>query len=259
MPDAIRSVTVAMTVQCEHCSAPVPINGPVQQAHCRNCQRDFPIARLHEELALASEGMQLLGSPYKVRWSSSPEPECRKCEQVVPISPLAPRDRSGAPPIVCPACSTNLPSYPAPDWLRAKLPAIVHVFGGDPENTATGLALAPEPASIGPVAMACPQCSGGLSITAADDRLVVCHYCNASVYLPDALWRRLHPAKTMLAWTVSYIGEQLVTAETLAEAEAERARKSQPPVAQPAPKPWLLIVLLVLGTIATVGLTLLML
>jgi hypothetical protein len=53
--DPVRSLTVAMTLKCEHCSAPIPINGPAQQAHCRSCQRDSPMRRLAKELELASE------------------------------------------------------------------------------------------------------------------------------------------------------------------------------------------------------------
>ncbi|MFV8753236.1 hypothetical protein ACNOYE_22030 [Nannocystaceae bacterium ST9] len=264
MADTVNTLTVTMTVRCEHCSAPVPINGPLRRAHCRNCQREFPIARLHDELALASEGMQRLGSPYVVRWASAAEPQCRKCEKVVPIAEL---DSIGSTTIACPACGTGLPSYAAPEWLRAKLPAIRRVFGGDPE-LAGELALELPSTELAPIAMACPQCSGGLSITAADDRVVVCRYCTASVFLPDELWRRLHPAKTMLAWTVSYSGERLVTAEALAEAEAEaerakaeaeRAAAASPRHdAPPKPTPWLLILALVIGVVGFAALYLAM-
>jgi hypothetical protein len=63
-----------------------------------------------------------------------------------------------------------------------------------------------------------------LMITAADERVIECRYCTTSVFLPDELWRRLHPAKTMLAWTVTHTGDPLLTAEALAEQQRERER-----------------------------------
>jgi hypothetical protein len=222
--DPVRSLTVTMTLKCEHCSGPIPINGPARTAHCHACQRESPMRRLAKELALASEDMQQLGSPYTVRASNEAEPKCRKCEQVVPIAEWV--GQTGASTtIACPGCGTGLPSYPAPAWLRERLPGIVQVFGGDPEVAVAEAGLALDIADekqAKPIAMACPQCGGGLMITAADERVIECRFCTTSVFLPDELWRRLHPAKTMLAWTVTYTGTPLMTAEDLAEQQRQR-------------------------------------
>ncbi|MBN1150432.1 hypothetical protein JXA84_04325 [candidate division WOR-3 bacterium] len=55
--------------------------------------------------------------------------------------------------------------------------------------------------STEPVAFACPKCGGFLDID-GKDRMVKCSFCNASVYLPDDLWMRLHPVKTITRWYV---------------------------------------------------------
>ena len=73
-----------------------------------------------------------------------------------------------------------------------------------------------------PIAMACPQCGGGLTITADDDRTIPCRFCEVEVFLPDELWRRLHPVATMSTWTLTWLGPELRTVEQ----EAEQAREA---------------------------------
>jgi Zn finger protein HypA/HybF involved in hydrogenase expression len=225
MSETIRSVTVTLSVKCEHCSTPVPINGPTQRIHCRSCQHDSTIDDLHEHLALASTRMRQLGSRYDIRYASEAKPKCRQCDQVVDITEQLGQTELRTM-IPCSQCGTGLPTYPAPEWLRAQLPAIRQVFGGDPEpGSEAGLALDVESERAPkPIAMTCPQCAGALMITAADERMIECRYCTTSVFLPDELWRRLHPVKTMSAWTVSYAGE-LQTVQDLAVQERERERE----------------------------------
>ncbi len=70
------------------------------------------------------------------------------------------------------------------------------------------------------------------TITAANERTTACPYCQVSVFLPDELWKRMHPARTMQRWTLSYSGK-LKTAEDLesdreeAMEEAEERRSSR--------------------------------
>lgn len=222
-----------MSVPCDHCASPVPVNGPTRSVHCGACQRDTPLSRVPAELALASEGMQQLGSSYSVKGSRSAVPRCRSCDGVVPL-PEPVGQVTGAGLIPCPGCGTGLPHFPAPDWLRAELPTILHVFGVDPEiaNAEGGLAIEIDQTSARPIVMACPACGGGLTITDSTDRTVDCEYCSSSVFVPDELWQRLHPVKTMRMWTVTYAGTKLVTAEEQAEqaqrrAEAEVAREQR--------------------------------
>jgi hypothetical protein len=48
--------------------------------------------------------------------------------------------------------------------------------------------------------MACPSCGGALKSAADTQRTTSCEFCGSSVYLPDDLWRRLHPAKKAQPW-----------------------------------------------------------
>ena len=159
--------------------------------------------------------------------AASPTPQCRKCGEVVPIDAYLPR-AGGTETIPCPKCGTGLPTYPAPAWVREQLPAARQVFGGDPEvaQAEAGMALEVDQQKAAPVMMSCPQCSGSLTITPETPRTVGCSYCSTQVFLPDALWSRMHPAKVMRRWTLTYVGA-LKTLEDLREAEEERRQEQQ--------------------------------
>jgi len=104
------------------------------------------------------------------------------------------------------------------------LPGALQIFGGEPAiaEREGGLVLEVDQSAVKAIAMACPQCSGGLLVRHTDDRVITCRYCNTDLFLPDELWRRLHPAKTLCAWTLTYTGE-LETLETRAKREQEAA------------------------------------
>ena len=115
-----------------------------------------------------------------------------------------------------------MPTFPAPEWLKEQLPTALQVFGGDEEVArAQGVDLAVNEAATKPIAMPCPSCGGGLTIKHDTDRTVTCQFCSTSVFIPDALWVRLHPTKTMLRWTLTYSRklstDKLENARTLAK------------------------------------------
>jgi hypothetical protein len=221
----VRSVTMSMSVTCDHCSQPIPLNGPTQLAHCGNCMKDTPLNRQFEELCLAAEGMQRMGSAYSTNIFSAAAAQCSKCDKDVPIDQYL-THFGVTTTIPCPSCGTGLPTFPCPAWLKEDLPMALQVFGGDAEtaNAQAGMALAiaekPQP-----MVMACPSCGGGLNVGAESERTTTCQFCQANVFLPDELWKRLHPVRTMEKWTLTYKGA-LKTKDDLKE-EAEREQQAQ--------------------------------
>lgn len=190
---------------------------------------------MYEELALAAEGMQRFGSSYATAIHSEADPQCPKCDTAIPVAQYI--GHVGATTTIpCPGCGTGCPTYPAPPWLKAELPTALQVFGGDPKtaNNQAGLQMDLAVESPQPVVMSCPSCNGGLTIGADNERTTPCPYCQASVFLPDELWKRLHPAQTMTRWTLTYTGK-LKTAKDIAE-EAERKQERQWDRAARAPK-----------------------
>jgi hypothetical protein len=52
--------------------------------------------------------------------------------------------------------------------------------------------------------MACMGCGAALGITVESPRITTCEYCQVENFLPDPLWRRLHPVKKRVPWYVRY-------------------------------------------------------
>jgi len=58
---------------------------------------------------------------------------------------------------------------------------------------------------------------------------MACRFCQTDVYLPDEVWRRLHPVATVQEWFIRFEGKTRAerAAEEEAEREAKRARREQ--------------------------------
>jgi predicted RNA-binding Zn-ribbon protein involved in translation (DUF1610 family) len=46
----------------------------------------------------------------------------------------------------------------------------------------------------------CPHCGDSIPVNAASNRIVKCHACSTSAYLPDDLWKHLHPIRVAERW-----------------------------------------------------------
>jgi DNA-directed RNA polymerase subunit RPC12/RpoP len=46
-----------------------------------------------------------------------------------------------------------------------------------------------------PVLFSCARCGANLEVTADTKRILTCSYCDSDLFLPDALWRALHPVQ----------------------------------------------------------------
>jgi ribosomal protein S27AE len=204
--EPVAAATVTVSVRCDHCASAVAVNGPARRAHCERCLRATELTRLGEFLDAAIGNAIVVGSPYTVRtFDDQLGPTCRSCGGSVPLGEY--RDRAGGVgTIPCPTCGHGVPTFPAPAWLKQQLPTAVQIFGADAEiaGEEAGLAVALGERRVQPIAMACPSCGGGLTFTEHSERSTACTYCGVSVFIPDALWLALHPAKTMERWTLTY-------------------------------------------------------
>jgi hypothetical protein len=223
---SVRSVTLTLSTSCDHCAQPIPISGPVQAARCPHCSKDTPVGHLYQILCFAAAGTRVR-SEYKYTWFPEPVPECARCGKGVPVESVLTKE-SAATTIPCPSCSAGLPTFPAPAWLKAQLPAALQVIGGDADvaREQGGVELAVDQAATKPIAMPCPSCGGGLTIQKDTERTIACQFCATSVFIPDELWKRLHPVKTMLRWTLTYSGKLTCEAFDKFEANARKLASS---------------------------------
>ena len=67
--------------------------------------------------------------------------------------------------------------------------------------------------SIKPIIFSCPNCSAALRIISESERITACEHCSSEIFIPDAIWNRLHPVKIICPWTIVYNGKKLKARE----------------------------------------------
>jgi len=203
---------------CPHCGNPIPVNGPQSKPVCPSCLKMAAIdAQTWQEImeeylndyeslepgdgnnSTIMGGLTLKCTSVKL---PPPDPACPKCETNWDLQEIA-DGTDGA--VTCKKCGRTSPTFPPPDWLRAGVPAVGQIFFGDRDSgDPTDKAMGANAESVKPIALACPQCNGGLLVTAQAERIMKCKYCKVDVFLPDALWLKLHPVKEAKFWLVRF-------------------------------------------------------
>lgn len=205
---------------CSSCGSPFPINGPYRRFSCTSCFEDISIPQdriadflndFEEEYEGLTErqgsgGTIMCGSgTFKYsHWRLSPR--CSACK-----TPLTIPEIQGKSILKCSKCSAEYHVFPAPDWLSKKVPSARFIITQQPppgENGDFGLEI--DENSAKPIVMSCPQCAGALSVSARSERIMECGYCNSEVYVPDAVWTRLHPVKKTEEWFVCFEGKNKI-------------------------------------------------
>ncbi|RKZ07291.1 hypothetical protein DRQ25_11910 [Candidatus Fermentibacteria bacterium] len=205
---------------CGSCGSPLPINGPYTRYSCTSCFEDVTVPQdriadflndFEEEYEGFTEGQGSGGTimcgsgTYKYsQWRLSPR--CSSCK-----TPLAIPEVQGKSILKCSKCAAEYHVFPAPDWLLKKVPSARFFITQQPppgENDVSGLKI--DENSSKPVVMSCPQCAGALSVSARSERIMECSYCNSEVYVPDAIWKRLHPVRKTEEWFVCFEGRNKI-------------------------------------------------
>jgi len=224
--------------ECGQCGQPVPLNGPFRAVHCNACQADAAVpdglwntllGKLDDEHDAMPEGAAtrqtstLDGNAY--HWSLSRcLPRCDKCSATLPLD-VPPGDERD---VFCTGCGDGASVYPAPPWLRAMVPTAQQVTSVDRGAGADARRAVPVGGVVEaaqPVVMPCPQCGGALQLAGDTERVVKCRFCAADVYLPDDLWRRLHPVRVVREWFVRFEGETRANRARRASQQAAAARQ----------------------------------
>jgi hypothetical protein len=208
----VRFGVLEMSIRCPRCDSPVHVNGPVRSLLCGSCQSGIEVpgdfwkgiledvcSEVRNEFE-EGEGSNstIFGTFNTTLMYGRLKPYCQKCKTDFVLEEHIPE---GATSCTCSECGTSAPLAPAPGWLRDLIPSarlLVNAESDVPGDEE------PDPEVSGPVAFFCPQCGGSLMIDGSE-RLVPCSYCNTSVYLPDDLWLRLHPARTKTRWFIGFV------------------------------------------------------
>lgn len=213
MSDKLRFGLVELKSSCQRCGSPLCINGPLTKMICGSCQGEINVPQdvyldtlndLFKEWVDNSWG-ELDGSGHTVMGNFNREtliarqtPCCRGCKNDFTAEELADRPGQDAWELMCAKCSKVMPVSRPPAWMKSKFPTIDMLFNAE---TAQPTQEAEQPARA--VAFSCPSCGGGLKVD-GKDRMVPCGFCQTEVYLPDDLWLRLHPVKTVERWYIGF-------------------------------------------------------
>lgn len=204
----VRCVRVMMLRKCEECGGSQPINGWVDRIKCNGCGKasrqpaDFWKSYLAEHVAETREprkaaGANVLGGAHGAGsvqcWNTLPV--CRKCSMLLPWNGVLDawnRARHDAPvEIACVGCGEPHRARPAPPQAMSVLPDLIFLVGETSAEAAIEAAK--------PVVFSCPSCGASLQID-GEKRIVRCKFCEADVYLPEDLWRHLHPSARRGRW-----------------------------------------------------------
>ncbi len=205
-----RYACIEISTTCDSCGQPVPLNGPCRVFTCPACheEKNVPpdiIGGLINDFEDEYEGLPdgqgsggtlMCGSgTYKYGLWRLP-PRCTRCKKVLPLP-----GSSGRARIACDKCGEPYHFFPAPDWLMLVVPSAVFcITSQEPPDDAGREPLVLDDSSTAPVVMSCPKCAGALSVSTGSERIMKCVYCGSEVYIPDAVWQRLHPVRKTLEW-----------------------------------------------------------
>lgn len=195
---------------CSNCGNTLQLTGPLRNLSCDHClatttvDEEFwsfledvlvDVAKLKASRAGKGGSFATLGPAATTLNYHIEAPSCSQCGTRFHAANIA---TGSTDSVSCVACGCEFSTYPAGDLTQKSAPNLVQFFGAARENTpAIDLA---KSESTKPVSFACPDCNGNLKITARHERTVTCEYCGSDCFLPDALWRRLHPVRGRCTW-----------------------------------------------------------
>ena len=208
-----------LRTECPRCGAHLPANAPTDTVGCADCSAtvDVPEGLLRsladgfeDRWPNAKAADTTTVGDLTWRWTAAPAEgvQCAACG-AEPEAPPRGED------LVC-GCGAVTPYRDPPASLRRVASAVY------------GVEVAPSTPASAPVAMACPQCGAGLTVTSAWQRLSPCSHCGVSVHLPDAVWRQLHPPHTALVWTLRFDGESRAARKArIAQQQRDEAEQAE--------------------------------
>ncbi len=202
------------SAKCSECGGTIILEGPRQDLQCPHCRSNcdagpgFWKSLLEDALddyvtlrpGESSSSSLFMGDRQIQLVSGREAPSCDGCKTRLPIEDIS---EDQTTPYEC-SCGTSMFVWPAPGWLRSVLPAARQVFGAPPEGSSDSVALTTPPVALKPIWFACPRCSASLEIRVETPRILTCEYCEADLFMPDELWRSLHPVRKRVPWWIRF-------------------------------------------------------
>ncbi len=202
-------IAIELRGECPHCGNPVMVNALTERIHCPSCLKDRPYAYSAWEDLLENlwslrpdtdtgQGGNItqLGVNWHLMYARF-DPYCYACKHDFDMEAVL----ASPSPYACPGCGEPWHHRPAPPEAREAMPGLVHLVAEHPGQIPGVESEASAPNGGKPILFACMGCGGALEVDGSE-RVITCRYCDASNYLPDDLWLRMHPVETVRRWFV---------------------------------------------------------
>jgi len=200
---------------CTECGEGIVLEGPQPQVTCESCQSVLPVPGQDWKTLFSfresagrfglAEG-QTRGSSlsqgerrFLVSWGPQ-RPACVGCGTALDLNRAPPGTDGDVP---C-ACGRTTPTFPPPAWLATEDPSILQIFGAPRVDPASPGSVPVVENALRLVSFACPDCGANLKVTPESARVLRCTYCSADSFLPDPLWRALHPVRKRTPFFVAF-------------------------------------------------------
>lgn len=198
------ALMIKLTADCPKCSGTLVLNGPSVVKRCGYCQSDVSVPAafwqklLRVDLLPRGAVMPHFEGLSNVDVDADLGVACPSCGDRVVLAQDGGR---------CGKCGRADPMQPLPEFLRGvrsgsgalrRLVPIGLLFASSGEQAAA------KAGTSHVIAFNCASCAAGLRLTADMPRTIVCEYCDTSQYLPDGLWRAVHPVEVKRPWYICF-------------------------------------------------------
>jgi hypothetical protein len=211
---AKTGMCLEIKVKCESCGNPLPVNALAAQILCTSCNQPRTLdpdawSAILED-ALKSAPQLDLGEGQNVGIMASAagsvdlmyghqNPRCQKCKTDVPTEDLEGLAARGFG--FCTKCGARLSFRHPPEGITPLVPPGAVLACEDVDQIAGPAGDLRAKEAVKPVNFPCPSCGASLPVDGSS-RGVTCKFCNNDSFLPDALWQRFHPVKTVGRWWI---------------------------------------------------------
>jgi hypothetical protein len=204
-------ICIELKTKCKFCSNPLMINAFTEDILCSSCNKtnsfdpETWVSLLESAIKEAPRFKIGEGQPstifrgeysYNLTYGRQ-QPRCGKCKQDIDATKL--EEYSTQKSISCSKCQNPVFIRKPSELIKKCFSSVKYLAGEDDDLLSVNTSEGKLPASSKPVLFTCPACAGNLQIDGTD-RMIECKFCDSQIFLPDDLWFRLHPAKSVERW-----------------------------------------------------------
>jgi hypothetical protein len=202
------TVQYKVKIKCKECGTFIPLNGPAEELECHECYTIHKISdRVWEslfsdskydeystEISMAYEELIVMGLDLKHMAPQCQNTKC-KAELVIDSNILGKESV-----LICPKCKKEHLSYPVPEFMEkysVSFQKPVQIISGENFQSRQDLA-------VKSIAVKCISCGASMKVSHKTPRICTCEHCQTQQYLPDGIWKQLHPVKRRKPWYIIY-------------------------------------------------------